>query len=243
MGDIKLPVPGIEFLQEVQTTQIAIINSTNAMTLTFANNICTLTFASAHGITNAFTAGTGSTPSTLPNYYFNFGGSAFTGVTGTGTLTGPIFRILTIPSATTLTFYTTVTAATTAAGTQFQPVFLLPNIPLPASGPYTGGPTLSGTAQPPPWAYACTANLLTGANCTVQYAPGNWAGSTVTPSIVYDSTSGPPYVTASTPTTAPTYRTLVPVSTAAQLSLMGTGVAFIVSSTTNAGTTYASVVE
>lgn len=237
MGEIKLPVPGIEFLQEVQTAQIAISNATNAQTYAFANNICTVTFAAAHGITNAFTAGSGATPSTLPNYYFLFGGTAMTGLTGIGILQGPIFRILTIPSTTTLTFYTTVTAATVGAATTFQPVFLLPNIPLPASGLYSGGPTLLGVAQPPPWTYAATANLLTGANCTVQYFPTNWAGSTIPPQIVYDSTTG------NTPGTAPTARSLVPVSTAAQIQCMGSGIAAIVASTTSAGTTFASVIE
>ena len=116
-------------------------------------------------------------------------------------------------------------------------MFLLPNIPLPVSGLYSGGPTLTGVAQPPPWIYAVAANLLTGANCTVQYFPTNWAGSTIPAQQIYDSTTG------NTPGVAPTARTLVPVSTAAQLTLMGSGVAAIVASTTNAGTTFASVIE
>ena len=237
MGDIKLPVVGMEFLQEVQTVQLAISNGSNAFTFAFANNICTMTFTTPHGITSAFTAGSGATPSTMPNYYFLLGGTAITGLTGTGILQGPIFRILTIPSTTTLTFYTTVTAATTGAATTFQPVFLLPNIPLPVSGLYSGGPTLVGVAQPPPWIYATAANLLTGANCTVQYFPTNWAGSTIPAQQIYDATTG------NTPGVAPTARTIVPVSTAAQLTLMGPGVAAIVASTTNAGTTFASVIE
>jgi len=152
-------------------------------------------------------------------------------------LQGVIFRILSIPSTTTLTFYTTVTAATSGASTTFQPVFILPNIPLPASGLYSGGPTLTGVAQPPPWSYASEYNVTTGANCTVQYAPGNWAGSTVTPQIVYDATTG------NTPGTAPTMRTLVPVSSVGQIAMGTAGNGVIVASTTSAGTTYASVIE
>jgi len=237
MATLKTPAPGIEFLQEVQTTQIAIIQSGNNMTWAFSGNICTVTFASVHGITSAFTAGSGATPSTLPNYYFLVGGTAMTGLTGIGILQGVIFRILSIPSTTTLTFYTTVTAATSGASTTFQPVFILPNIPLPASGLYSGGPTLTGVAQPPPWSYASEYNVTTGANCTVQYAPGNWAGSTVTPQIVYDATTG------NTPGTAPTMRTLVPVSSVGQIAMGTAGNGVIVASTTSAGTTYASVIE
>jgi hypothetical protein len=237
MPTLKMPVPGIEFLQEVQTTQIAIIQSTNAMTWAFSNNIGTITFASPHGITNAYTAGSGATPTTLPNYYFLVAGTAMTGVTGIGTLQGPIFRILGIPSTTTLTFYTTVTAATSGASTTFQPVFLLPNIPLPASGPYSGGPTLTGVAQPPPWLYAAEYNVITGANCTVQYAPTNWAGSTIPSQIIYDSTTG------NTPGVAPTMRTIVPASSQGQLQMQTPGNYPIVASTTSAGTTFASVIE
>jgi hypothetical protein len=237
MSQEKMPIIGQEWLQEVQTTQIAIINSTNAMTLSFSGNICTVSFATAHGITSAFTAGSGTTASVLPNYYFLFGGTAFTGVTGTGTLTGPIFRILSIPTTTTLTFYTTVTAATAGTSTTFQPVFLLPNIPLPASGLYSGGPTLTGVAQPNPWIYPTTANIITGANCTVQYCPSNWAGSGNALQLVYDATTG------NTPTAAPTMRTIVPASSQGQLSMMTAGTGAIVASTTSAGTTYASVME
>jgi hypothetical protein len=168
---------------------------------------------------------------------FLFGGTAFTGVTGTGTLTGPIFRILSIPTTTTLTFYTTVTAATAGTSTTFQPVFLLPNIPLPASGLYSGGPTLTGVAQPNPWIYPTTANIITGANCTVQYCPSNWAGSGNALQLVYDATTG------NTPTAAPTMRTIVPASSQGQLSMMTPGTGAIVASTTSAGTTYASVME
>jgi hypothetical protein len=237
MGEIKMPALGIEFLQEAQTAQIAIVQTTNAMTWAFANNIGTATFAAVHGITSAYTAGSGATPSTLPNYYFLLGGTAMTGLTGTGILQGPIFRILSIPSTTTLTFYTTVTAATSGASTTFQPVFLPPNIPLPASGPYTGGPTLLGVIQPAPFFYGASCNIVTGANCTVQYSPSNWAGSTILPQLVYDSTTG------NTPSTAPTVRTLLPVSSAGQFNMMTPGTAFLAASTVNAGTTFVSVLE
>lgn len=159
--DGKLAVPGLNYLTELSTTQVPV--ASGAGTIVVANNIATVTFAGAHGLTMTPAAGT------APNYFGTFTG--VTGITGTGTLNGPIFRILAIPSATTLQIYTTVTAGTFTAGT-FVPIFLLPGSAQIGSS-FVNGPTMLGVGVAPALVTAGMANFTLGANCVVQYYPAN----------------------------------------------------------------------
>jgi hypothetical protein len=228
MSDLKIAVPGQVFQPELTTTQIAITNAANALSYSqvAATNIATLTFTNPHALTMQPAAAT-----TLPNYFFTFNAATVTG--GVGTLNGPIFRILSIPSTTTLTFYSTVTSAT-FAGASVYPIFI------PVFTTFTGSqfsqvynsyaPTPAAVVQV---AYmlqgTANANITTGANCLVNYYPDNT-------SIIWDSTSG------ATPAVAPTARTLLPVSSQGQVWFDGTGSTAIVASGT-AGTTRVSVIE
>jgi hypothetical protein len=190
--DGKLTVPGLNYLAELSTTQVPV--ASGAGTIVIANNIATVTFAAAHGLTMTPAAGT------APNYFGTFSG--VTGITGTGTLNGPIFRILSIPSTTTLTIYTTVTAATFTAGT-FIPIFIMPGTAQIGSG-FVNGPLMTGVAVPPAFIEACVANVITGPNCVVQYYPAN-------DSFINDPLSG------NTQAAPAATRTLVPVSSAGQV--------------------------
>lgn len=218
MSDTKLPLPGgAEFLQpELSTTQVPI--SSGAGSCAFANNICTMTFAAAHGLTMAPAAGT------MPNYFIQFSGA--TAQSGTGSINGPIFRILGIPSTTTITFYTTVTAATWTAGTA-TPVFLPPFTSILGST-FVGFLNNLGTNVPPALLQGSFCNLALGPNCTVQYNPDNT-------SVIYDGSTG------NTPAAAPTYRTLVAASGAGQIWLNGPQMGVFASG--GAGTSRVSVLE
>lgn len=79
-----------------------------------SNNICTITYGAAHGLTQSPAAGV------PPNFFITFSGVATE--TGVGTLNGNYFRILAIPSATTIQIYSTVTAADMTGATG-APVF------------------------------------------------------------------------------------------------------------------------
>ena len=114
MSILKIAVAGTDYYTEQTTTQIPISAGASG-TFSAANNIATITTTSAHGLTFSPSAGT------LPNYFVQFGGTT-SGLTGTGILVGNNFRILSIPSTTTFTIYTTVTAATVTSMT-IIPVF------------------------------------------------------------------------------------------------------------------------
>lgn len=193
MADIKIGIPGgADFLQpELSTTQVPV--ASGAGSIAVSNNIATVTHAAAHGLTMTPSAGT------MPNYFVQLTG--VTGQTGVGTLNGPIFRLLAIPSTTTYQIYTTVTAGTFTAGTTV-PVFLTP---------FTGivGSTFAsflnnlGVNAVPALVQSSFVNYAMGPNCTIQYNADNT-------SIIQDSTTG------NTLAVAPVYRISGAVSTGGQ---------------------------
>lgn len=236
MSDLKIAVPGAVYQTELSTTQIAITNAANALSLAVSNNIATLTFASAHGLTAAPAAGT------LPNFYFTFAAATVTG--GTGTLNGPIFQILSIPSTTTLTFYTTVTSAT-FSGASVIPVFI------PVYSAFTGSafsgyinsysPVTSSVIQTPlPILSTANCNFTTGPNCLVAYYPDNT--SIIQTPISVNVVSGVAQPPGQTLVTAPTQRTLLPASSQGQVWLDGTASIAVLASGT-AGTSRVSVIS
>jgi hypothetical protein len=215
MSDIKLFVPGTEFQTELSTTQVPV--ASGAGSIAAANNIVTVTTAAAHGLTLTPAAGT------LANYFVTFTG--VTAQTGVGTLNGPIFRVLAIPSTTTIQIYSTVTAGTFTAGT-IVPVFIVPFIGQQVSG-FVNGPTMTGVGVAPAMVGAAICNVLLGANCTVQYNPDNT-------SVIQDPT------VASTLAVAPTFRIMGAVSTGGQYWLAEASCALFASG--GAGTTRVSVI-
>lgn len=214
--DIKIPVQGLQFQSELTTTQVPIALGAGGL-FAVSNNVATITFNAAHGLTLTPAAGT------LANYFIQFNG--VTAQTGVGTLNGPIFRILSIPTTTTIQIYTTVTAATMTAANAV-PVFVVPFIGQNVSG-FANGPLMTGVAQAPAWVGAGMCNLALGANCTVQYNPDNT-------SVIQDPT------VATTLAAAPTYRSLLAASTSTQLWLSDVSMALFASG--GAGTSRVSVI-
>jgi hypothetical protein len=191
MSDLKIAVGGLDFYTEQSTTQYVIPAGAGA-TFSAANNIATITFNAAHGLTFSPSA------NVLPNYFITFGGST-SGLTGTGVLVGNTFRILSIPSTTSITIYTTVTAATITSMTGipvFYPVFQSALLSTAANLP--AGTTI------PYYSTAQCVNLTLGANVNAYYAPGN---------------NNPPLdaTTGNTPSTAPTLRKMLAASSNGQL--------------------------
>jgi hypothetical protein len=220
MSTIKSPVAGLQFQAELTTTQVPIALGAGGL-FAVANNVATITFNAAHGLTLTPAAGT------LANYFIQFNG--VTAQTGVGTLNGPIFRILSIPTATTITIYTTVTAATMTAANAV-PVFVFPFIGQNVSG-FVNGPIMTATQVAPAWVGAGWANLALGANCTVQYNPDNT-------SVIQDPTIP---TSIGTLAATPTYRTLVAVSTGSQVWMSDVSIALFASG--GAGTSRLSVIE
>ena len=196
MSELRLPYAGLDLEPELSITQFVIPAGVGA-TFAASNNIGTFTTNAAHGLTLNPSAGT------PPNYYVTFGGSS-SGLTGTGVLIGNIFRILSIPSTTTFTIYTTITAATVTSTTVI-PVFF-PNFLAGLTSGFAGGPTqtISSVVTPFPPQQLVGAFVLCnlGANCVVQY------NSDLT-ALLLDAQSTP---ATGTPGTAPTYRTLIAAS-------------------------------
>jgi hypothetical protein len=191
MSDLKIAVGGLDYFTEQSTTQYVIPAGAGA-TFSASNNIATITFNAAHGLTFTPTAGT------LPNYFIKFGGST-SGLSGTGILVGNVFRILSIPSTTSITIYTTITAATVTSLTGipvFYPVFQSALLSGVANLPSSNTIPYYGTTQ-------CV-NMTLGANCNAYYNPDN-AG------VPLDATTG------STPSTAPTVRKMLSASSGGQL--------------------------
>jgi hypothetical protein len=193
----NIPLIGQELATELTITQYVIPAGSGA-TFSASNNIGTVTFNAAHGLTMTPAAGV------PPNYFISFGGST-SGLSGTGILVGNIFRILSIPSTTAITIYTTITAATVTSLTGI-PVFFPPFIAGPIVPGYGPTQTISSvvTAEPAPLlGYASfIANL--GANCAVEYNPAQtYLGG-------LDSNTG------NTPATAPVWRTLCAASSTQQ---------------------------
>jgi hypothetical protein len=108
-------------------------------TFAVSNNLATLTFTSAHGLTQSPAAGVPA------NWFISFSGAS--AQTGVGTLNGNYFRILSIPTTTTITIYTTITAATVTGCTAI-PVFI-PNFDATLASGQGGvnpGPNLTGNS-------------------------------------------------------------------------------------------------
>lgn len=217
MSDIKIGVAGLEFQTELTITQVPVASGAGGIVI--ANNLATFTFAGAHGLTLTPAAGVPA------NYFVAFTGVA--GMTGSGTFNGPIFRVLSIPSATTLVVYAGgITAATFAAGT-CVPVFLFPFTG--QVGTFVNGPLMSGVSVAPPNLGSGLANLLLGVNCSVQWNPDNT-------SIIVDPTVG--FV----PAVAPVYRISETVSSSASNCYMS-GASSALFASGGAGTTRVSVIQ
>ena len=219
MAELKIAVPGYVFLPELTTVQVPIAMGASGAGAS-ANNILTLTFTAAHGLTFTPAAGT------LPNYFVQLAG--VTGMTGTGNLNGPIFRILSIPSTTTINIYSTVTGGVFTAAT-VTPIFI-PTFNAQVTSQFAGGPQQPiGTPNPPAQVASSFVNMTLGANCVALYNPDNT-------SLIYDSTTG------NTPATPPVFRTLFPASSSNQLWLDGTG-GMVIAASGGAGTSRFSVVS
>ena len=197
MADLKIAVPGVDYYAEQSTTQFAIPAGAGA-TFSASGNIATITTNAAHGLTFSPSA------NVLPNFFIQPATSS-SGLSGTGILVGNVFRILSIPTTTTFTIWTTVTAATVTA-TTFNPVFF----------PVFIAANLSGIANLPsqnPWPWFGSAqcvNLTLGANVVAQYNPDN----TMYPQ---DPSTNLQNGVGTTLGTAPTMRTLLAASSGGQL--------------------------
>jgi hypothetical protein len=149
-----------------------------------------------------------------------------------GTLNGNIFRLLSIPSTTSIVIYGTLTAATVTT-IHLIPVFFMPFTGMLGNFAGQSGPTdSSGVVWPPAALKGNTARMALGANCAwrVNYdSPGT--------SIILDPVTTP---SAGTPSTAPNWQDAISASTNGiayggyQECLWANGAA---------GTSYASVYE
>jgi hypothetical protein len=222
MSDTRLGVFGLDLQPLLTITQFVIPAGAGA-TFAVSNNIATITTNAAHGLVLNPAAGV------PPNYFVQFGGST-SALTGTGILVGNTFRILSIPSTTTFTIYTTVIAATVTSMTVL-PVFCAPFI-AGLNTSYAGGPTQTITAVvtpfPRPQFYAAAVNLSLGANLAAQW---NTDGTF----IPLDGSTGP------TPATAPVFKTVAAASTNGQVWMPPTSHILIANGTT--ATSFAQVVQ
>lgn len=188
MSLLDLPGLGNDFQSQLTTTQVPVVLGASG-TYAVANNIATLTFTSAHGLTFSPAAGT------MPNYFCTFSGaSAQTG----GVLNSNVFRILSIPSTTTITIYSTLSAAT-VTGASLIPLFSLPfTSQLGSTWAGMGGGFLAD---------------VTGGSAWAQLGPNaSWKINTDSPStaIILDQFTTP---STGTPATAPTWADAVSAST------------------------------
>jgi hypothetical protein len=229
MAESKIAVPGEVFLTELKTTQVPVaLGASGAFAV--SGNIATITFTAAHGLTFTPAAGTAA------NFFGTFTG--VTGQTGIGTLNGPIFRLLAIPSTTTIQIYTTITAAT-MTGASFVPVFI-PTGAISVNSAFAGGPILSTNPTvltPGLFQASADINYLMGANANVQYNPDNT-------SIIQDATTlnAGSTTPGQTIATSPTFRVCGAVSTGGQIWFDGVGQTIIYAGG-SAGTSYWSVIE
>jgi hypothetical protein len=203
----NIPLTGQELATELAISQFVIPAGAGA-TFSASNNIATITFNAAHGLTMTPAAGV------PPNYFIGFGGST-SGLSGTGILVGNVFRILTIPSTTAITIFTSITAATVTSLTGI-PVFFPPFIAGTVSGIATGSPTQTissvVTSEPFPILGYAEFIALMGANAAVVYNPAQtFAGA-------LDASTTPLSAGVySTPATAPVWKTLVAASATMQV--------------------------
>jgi hypothetical protein len=205
MGLLRLPTPGFDLQSQLTISQFVIPAGAGA-TFAASGNIMTITFNAAHGLTLNPSAGV------PPNYFITFGGST-SGLTGTGVLVGNIFRILTIPSTTSITIYGTITAATVTSLTGI-PIFFPPFTASPGS--LYSGPqptqTVSSvtTSYPPPNLEGAYVYAQLGANCAIRINPKLDA-------VILDAQTTP---STGTPGTAPTWTDQVAASNNGALVMM-----------------------
>lgn len=210
MGLLRLSTPGFDYQSQLSLSQFvipagagALFSNANAATVG-QGGVCTITTNAAHGLTLTPAAGV------PPNYFVSFGGTT-SGLTGTGVLVGNIFRILSIPTTTTFTIYSTVSVAVVTAMTVI-PVFFTPFTASPGtlfSGPQ---PLMTGVAQPPPNIGSAMVYAQLAANANIRINSDN-------------TFSGPldPYTTppTGTPAVAPTWTVAQAVSTSGCLPMLG----------------------
>lgn len=218
-----IPLVGQELQSELTLTQFVIpagggatFSNANSATLS-QGGICTVTFNAAHGLTMTPAAGV------PPNYFIGFGGST-SGLTGTGILVGNIFRILTIPSTTAITIWSTISTGTVTSLTGI-PVFFPPFIAGPIVPGYGPTQTISTvvTAEPAPFVGAALWTFNGGANASVH--------TNVDQKFVpLDQQTG------NTPATIPVWRTFSAASTTDQIN--GAGPTWAVWADGTTATTY-----
>jgi hypothetical protein len=200
MSLMKLPYATLDLEAELSIAQFVIPAGAGG-TYAVSNNVATFTTNAAHGLTLNPAAGV------PPNYFVTFGGSS-SGITGTGVLIGNIFRILSIPSTTTFTFYCTITAATVTSTTVI-PVFF-PSFISGSLSQYANGPTQTvssvTTTYSPPLLEAATVFARNAANCVVRVNTDQLA-------VILDAQSTAAQTGGNTPATAPTWRDQISAST------------------------------
>ena len=221
----KIAVNQTNFLPELTITQFVIPAGAGAL-YAAANNIATITTNAAHGLTFNPAAGV------PPNYFVTFGGST-SAIVGSGILVGNVFRILSIPSTTTFTIYSTITSATVTAMTVI-PVFVSPFTATPGSVFQNTLVQVGVNYAGPQGPFGSGINCVLGANCVVTYCPSNNA-------VILDGYTTPQLAGAVTPSVAPTYRNLSPASTSAQVWMFGPDTIIQASGTT--ATSFISVIE
>jgi hypothetical protein len=208
MSILRLPTPGLDLQPKLTIAQFVIAAGAGA---TFANansatvgagGVCTFTTNAAHGLTLNPAAGV------PPNYFVTFGGST-SAITGNGVLINNVFRILSIPSTTTFTFWSTISTATVTSTTVI-PVFFPTFLAGPNSG-FAGGPTQTvssvTTQYSPPWLAGAMCVIVPGANCNVVADLAQVA--TILDPLSTNSLPG-----GNTPATAPTWSVITAASAA-----------------------------
>lgn len=227
MSILRLGTPGLDLQGSLTTTQVPVAAGASG---TFANsgNLCTITTTAAHGLALNPTAGV------MPNYYVTFAG--VTAQTGVGSLNSNIFRILSIPSTTTFTIFSTVLTAT-VTGATIIPVFF-PPFTAQGTSSFAGGPTQTiatvVTPFPPAALELAMVYTVLGPNCTVQGALGFPLPQTI---LLLDALTTP---AAGTPG-SPTWTQLQPVSSSELMFLAPPNVALWASG--GAGTTTVAVIN
>jgi hypothetical protein len=227
MSILKLTNQALDFQTEQTITQFVIPAGAGA-TYAATNNIATITFNAAHGLTMVPAA------NVPPNYFISFGGST-SAPTGTGVLVGNTFRILSIPSTTAITVYCTLSALTVTSLSGI-PVFFPWLIAQPLSG-FAGNVTQTistvVTTEPPPLVQSAQVFFTLGANCAVSYYPAM-------NNYILDGYITPLLSGATTPATAPTARALFAASTSGSAWIDPPNVSILANGTT--ATSYFSVV-
>jgi hypothetical protein len=229
MSLLRLPYAGLD-LQALQTiTQFVIpsgagglFSNANSATLS-QGGVCTITTNAAHGLTFNPSAGV------PPNYFVTFGGST-SAITGTGVLINNVFRILTIPSTTTFTIWSTISTATVTSMTVI-PVFY-PNFQASTGSSWAQGFQLSQTVSSVTTIYAgpqlegAVVLATLGANCNVVADVKSLA-------LLLDPITTP---ATGTPATAPTWNTILAASSDGEVFMAAPSIALFANGTTATST-------